>query len=149
AFDHTTGCNSKGYSAYFTRNDAEHPRVYLDGELAYFISYKGKPVLVLSFNVFKPTRKVAPAIYIRQVQALNTTGNRWLYKLPCHYMEHILIRMREAFPYHLIRGDVLGREITKNCKATLKRTEERLKENNYFTENGRAGDQEEVKVFRK
>lgn len=152
AFDHTTGCNSKGYSAYFTRNDTEHPRVYLDGELAYFISYKGKPVLVLSFNVFKPTRKAAPAIYIRQVQALNTTGNRWLYKLPCHYMEHILIRMRGAFPYHqihLIRGDVLGREIIKNYKATLKRTEERLKENNYFTENGRAGDQEEVKVFRK
>jgi hypothetical protein len=153
AFDHTTGSNSKGYSAYFTRNDdAEHHRVYLDGELAYFISYKGKPVLVLSFNVFKPTRKAAPAIYIRQVQMLNTTGNRWLYKLPCHYMEQLLIRMREAFPYnqiYLIRGDALATEIAKNYKATLKRTEERLKQNNYFSENGRANDQEEVRVFRK
>ena len=123
---------------------------YLDGELAYIISFKGKPVLVLSFNVVKPMRESAPAIYIRQIQLLEKTGNRWLYQLPCHYVEHFVIRMREAFSQndiYLIRGDVLGEETAQNYEATLKRIQERLKQNSYFSADGRSDDEQETAQF--
>jgi hypothetical protein len=151
AFDHTRSCNPKGSAAYHRHviGDTRQP-IYLDGELAYIISFKGKPVLVLSFNVVKPTRESAPAIYIRQIQLLEKTGNRWLYQLPCHYVEHFVIRMREAFSkndIYLIRGDVLGEETAQNYEATLQRIKERLKQNSYFSADGRSDDEQETAQF--
>jgi hypothetical protein len=152
SFDHTTGCNPKGYSSYFYDPDnAERPRIYIDGELAFLINFKGKPVMVVSFNVSKPSRNAAPAIYIRQVQLLAKTGNRWLFKLPCPYMEHVIIRMREAFhknDLYLIRGDILGEEIIQNYLRTLKRTVAHLKTGHYFTDNGRQTGENEARQLR-
>ncbi len=98
-------------------------------------------MLVLSFNVSKLTREARPAVFIRQIQMTEASGNRWLYKLPCHYVEHFLIRMREAFSrnnIYLIRGDALGKEITKSYQSSLKMVEARLKANDYYSANGRA-----------
>jgi len=151
AFDHTTGCNPKGYTRNYLKESTDHPRLFIDGELALIVSYKGSPVLVMSFNVSRPTRNAAPAIYIRQIQMMKKTGNRWLFKLPCHYMEFFAMRMRAAFPHNeifLIRGDVLGNEILDGYVKLLQRTEETLKEDRQFSAAYRASEEAEAQHLR-
>jgi hypothetical protein len=58
--------------------------------------------------------------------------------------------MREAFSkndIYLIRGDVLGEETAQNYEATLQRIKERLKQNSYFSADGRSDDEQETAQF--
>ena len=150
--DHTTGCNPKGYTSYFSQpQEKGERRIYADAELSYFISYKGEPVLIISFHVVKGHKQLKPVIAIKQIQMLKKSGNRWLYKLPCHYMEYFLIRMKLAFlntDIHLIKGDALAKEITANYANVLKRSEERIEKGNFFSETGRADEEKEVEALR-
>jgi|TARA_Y100000034_G_scaffold135146_2_gene205896 hypothetical protein len=83
--DVTTGCNARGSSEYHS--------IYIDGPLAYIVYYKGKPALTISFAIVAGGR-----LLINQVQLINKRGNRWLYKLPCHYFNFAIECMGKAFP---------------------------------------------------
>ena len=84
--DVTHGFNQIGDAIY-------HPSIYLDAPLAYIIYYKGKPALTISFAIVAEGR-----LLINQVQLINKKGNRWLYKLPCHYFDFAIECMEKAFP---------------------------------------------------
>ena len=150
--DYSSGCNSKGYTSYFTQETPEgERRVFIDSELAFFIYFKNEPVLVISFHVTKGRRDKKPRICIKQIQLLKKTGNRWLYKLPGHYMEFFLARMKQAFqhnPIHLIRGEVLTKEIRTAYADTLKRATTRLAENTFFSDNGKKETESEIELLK-
>lgn len=75
-----------------TADAVYHSDIYLDGPLAYIIYYKGKPALTISFAIVAGRR-----LLINQVQLTNKRGNRWLYKLPCHYFDFAIECMEKAF----------------------------------------------------
>lgn len=87
--DWTTGYNIRGYS--------EAARIYLDGTFAYLVHYKGEHVMTIGFSFTD-----IGDLYIHQVQLVQAKGNRFLFKLPCHYMEWIVSLMR----YHFIEREV-------------------------------------------
>ena len=81
--DYSTYYNPNGYSQY--------TRTYIDGPLAYMIYHKGKHVLTIGFV---PTTF---GLLITQVQLAQAKGNRWLFKLPCHYLDFAIQQMAEVF----------------------------------------------------
>lgn len=81
--DYSTYYNPNGYSQY--------TRTYIDGPLAYMIYHKGKHVLTIGFV---PTTF---GVVITQVQLKQPKGNRWLFQLPCHYLEFAIQQMAELF----------------------------------------------------
>lgn len=82
--DYATYFNPWGYSKY--------TRTFLDGPFAFLIYYKGKHVLTVAFA---PSTE---GVLITQIQTTQKKGNRWLYKLPCHYVEYVVKCMSNAFP---------------------------------------------------
>ena len=101
--DFTTGCNEIGYSQY--------SRTFLDGTMAFLVHYGDKHVMTIGFSVAKGGK-----ILISQVQLKEKKGNRWLFKLPCFYVEHVLNRMMAAFnqqPCYLMNGKDLALRIRK------------------------------------
>ncbi|AQT06542.1 hypothetical protein [Acetobacter persici] len=107
--DHTTSSNPHGWATYSD--------TYLDGSLAFLIHYKDQHVLTVSFSIASGRR-----LLLRQVQACSPSGNRWLYKLPCHHMDFIIQRMREAFPkmaLHIVSGEDLVNRSLANYQCSL------------------------------
>lgn len=105
--DWATGYNPNGYSV--------HHRLYLDGSFGWVIYRKGEPVLIIGFCVTEY------GVLINQVQLLKKKGNRWLFKLPKPYMEHVIDRMAEAFPGEpllLVDADAAVR-FTMKCYENL------------------------------
>lgn len=100
--DHTTGYNECGYS--------EHSRTFLDGVFGYLVHHRGEHVMTLGFSLMKGRR-----LLLQQVQLKSRRGNRWLFKLPRNYLEHVIDRFAEAFPRHRIHlvdgADVVGKSL--------------------------------------
>jgi len=70
---------------------AHGPYLYLDGALGLLLYYKGEHVLTVGFSVN------TDGVYIAQVQLRQKKGNRFIYKLPDHYMDMVLDMFRRAF----------------------------------------------------
>lgn len=105
--DHTTWFNDRGFSY--------HTRTYLDGVFGYLIRYRGEHVMTIGFSASRERR-----LLINQVQLKRARGNRWLYKLPAHYLDYVVERIGEAFPardgFTLYLTD--GKELANRIKAS-------------------------------
>jgi len=114
--DHTTWFNECGYSKY--------SRTFLDGAFGYLVHYRGRHVMTIGFSVMANRR-----LLIQQVQLKSRRGNRWLFKLPSNYLEHVIDRFRESFPRHRLfvvdGGDVIGKSLS-DYAAGLESAERRL-----------------------
>lgn len=96
--DHSTSFNECGY--------AEHSRTFLDGVFGFLVHHKGRHVMTLGFSVMSGRR-----LLLQQVQLKDRKGNRWLFKLPRNYLEHVVDRFQASFPRHTLFL-VDGRQIT-------------------------------------
>lgn len=67
-------------------------RQYTDGSICFNIVHKGELVLRIGICFGKH------GVFFTQAQLSKKKGNRWLYKLPCHYFKHCIDRVRAAFP---------------------------------------------------
>lgn len=97
--DHTDSINERG-TAVYTRNAPPKP-IWLDGEFGLLVYYKGKHVLTVGFSA------TGAGVLLHQVQLREKKGNRFLYKLPCSYLEHTINCFHAAFhdlPILLIDG---------------------------------------------
>ncbi len=116
--DHTTGYNECGYS--------EHSRTFLDGVFGYLVHYRGEHVMTLGFSVMAGRR-----LLLQQVQTKSRRGNRWLFKLPRNYLEHVVDRFAAAFPRHRIHlvdgADVVGKSL-RQYRAALDEAERHREE---------------------
>lgn len=112
--DHTTSTNESGCG--------EHSRTYLDGVFGYLVHYRGEHVMTLGFSIMEGRR-----VLLQQVQLKSRRGNRWLFRLPRNYLEHVIDRFRDSFPGHglfLVDGhDVIGRSLS-SYRSELARAEE-------------------------
>lgn len=118
--DTSSSYNKKGYSQY--------TRTFLDTELAYVIKHKGKHVLTIGFNIILDEEKT---IHIRQIQCKENKGNRWMYKMPKHYVEYIIDRMFEAYQGYDIYFIKTSTVIKDISDAYINRIEREL---NYYNE---------------
>lgn len=81
---------------------ADLPCTFLDAPFALLVDYKGEHALTVGFV------PCSEGILIKQVQLRQHKGNRFLYKLPKPYVEHVLDVFHRAFPadcIHLVTGD--------------------------------------------
>ncbi len=107
--DYTIGSNDYGYSKF--------TRTYLDGVFAYVVYYKGKHVMTIGFTITGGKR-----ILLQQIQLVEKTGNRFLFKFPKNRLEHILGRFKEYFEgyeVYLIDGNSLLDKITDSYISQL------------------------------
>ncbi len=112
---HTTGCNEWGYTEEKITDWDDRP--WLDAPCGYYVHFKGKPVLMISF-AFAPE-----GILLSQIQLKNKKGNRWLYKLPIHQTEHVVNQMKIAFPdsnIYFVEGTDLCAKILYSYKLAKK-----------------------------
>ena len=84
--DHTTWFHDRGFSY--------HTRTYLDGVFGYLIRYRNQHVMTIGFSASRDRK-----LLINQVQLKRPRGNRWLYKLPAHYLDYVIDRIAVAFPF--------------------------------------------------
>lgn len=139
--DYATYFNPWGYSKY--------TRTFIDGPFAYLIYYKGKHVLTVGFA---PS---ANGVLITQIQMKQKKGNRWLYKLPCHYIEYVVQCMSNMFhdtPLFIADGASLASHIREcyNSRERYKFNDEKYYHvvdvyNREFDQFKRTGEQTEVK----
>ena len=91
---HTRGANEAGMSVH-------EYKLYLDGVFGIVVWYKGEHVLTIGLSL-------APhGVLVSQVQLRQKKGNRFLYKLPKHYLDWCLERLAVAFngtPLWLVEG---------------------------------------------
>lgn len=116
-FDHSTYHNEFGYSKY--------ARVFLDGELAYLIHYKGKPVMTIGFSIAGGRK-----LLLQQVQLRERTGNRFLYKLPRNYLEYVIECLSEHFAgytLYLVDGELLVKRIMRDYENGCEHTRRSVK----------------------
>ncbi len=107
-FDHTDWeCGTEKYARYgkelVAYKDKERAvAIWLDGVFAYHVVRDGKIVLTIGFSLSQK------GVLVSQIQVRGQKkGNRWLYKLGRGLREHVIDRMRAAwpdFPVHLITG---------------------------------------------
>ncbi len=83
---HTVGTSMQGYAHH-----RDLDSVYLDGPFALALLYRGRHVLTVGF------RLVEDGIAVAQIQLREKKGNRWLYKLGCHYVDFCLAILERAF----------------------------------------------------
>jgi hypothetical protein len=88
--DHTTGYNPKGLVLHH-RNWDQGCSLFIDGVFCYIVYRKGKPVMVIGFSFSRE------GVLLQQVQLLQKKGNRWLFKLPKHFFDHVVERFTECF----------------------------------------------------
>lgn len=76
-----------------THGTAEHvePYLYLDASFGVLLYYRGEHVLTCGFALSKE------GVLVAQVQLRQKKGNRWLYKLPAHYVDFMLDVIGDAF----------------------------------------------------
>jgi hypothetical protein len=67
-------------------------RTYLDGCFGFLVGDRGQHVMTIGFS------GSAAGILIAQVQLKQQKGNRWLYRLPCHYLDYTVNQIAAAFP---------------------------------------------------
>lgn len=81
------------YARHFNEcGRSRHANLWLDGPFGYMIYYKGQHVMRIGF---------APSsigLLLTQIQLTKKKGNRWLYQLPCHYVDFVIEAMATAFP---------------------------------------------------
>lgn len=97
--------NSYGYSQY--------ARYFCDGALCYNIVYKGEHVLTIGYSASRY------GILMTQVQMAKKKGNRWLYKLPQHYFDYAIERMRANFSGHQL-WLATGKSMVEHVRFTYK-----------------------------
>ncbi len=80
-------------SSYNEFGPAVHNRkIYLDGVFGLLVHYKGEHVLTVGFSLS------LDGVLVSQVQLRKKKGNRFLYKLPKHYVDVALDCLASAFP---------------------------------------------------
>lgn len=83
---------------------------WLDGDIGLIISFQGEHVMTIGVS---PS---ATGLLVNQIQLLKKQGNRWLYKLPKPYFEHMLERLSlaceaEGIDMYLVKGESLRDQI--------------------------------------
>jgi hypothetical protein len=98
--DYSTHYNPRGY--------AQCSRVFLDGVFGFLVYHGDEHVLTIGFSVVQDDR-----LLVTQIQLVKPKGNRFLYKLPLHYVDYVLARLALAFPHFeifLVDGGSLGKD---------------------------------------
>jgi hypothetical protein len=75
-------------------------------------------VLTIGFSVAQDDR-----LLVTQIQLAKPKGNRFLYKLPLHYVDYVLARFTLAFPHFeilLVDGESLGENELAQYRSGLK-----------------------------
>jgi hypothetical protein len=99
--DYTTGYNPYGYSKF--------SETYIDGIFAFLVYYRGEHVMTIGFSVMENHR-----LLVQQVQLKKVKGNRFLYRLPKHYLEYVLDLFSHVFPrftLYIIDGESLAKRL--------------------------------------
>lgn len=96
----------------YTRQNLEPGQkdLYLDASYGLLLYYKGRHVLTVGFAL---ARK---GVMVAQVQLRHKKGNRFLYQLPCSYMDLALKMLAEAFPndaLYMVMGDCAPTAVRK------------------------------------
>jgi hypothetical protein len=93
-----------------THGSALHDvNLYLDGSFALLLYYKGAHVLTVGFSIARD------GILVAQTQLRQKKGNRFLYKLPFHYLEIALAMLYRAF------GDTLWLVTGESAVAAIRK----------------------------
>lgn len=86
------------YSTWYNPcGNSKHTRTYLDGVFGFLVHWKGQHVMTIGFSIVDGRR-----LLLQQVQAVNPTGNRWMFRLPANRMEFVIDRLMAAFPRHTL-----------------------------------------------
>lgn len=96
----STWFNEYGPSAHL-RGPNPKDNLFLDAPFGLLIYHKGRHVLTIGFALCDR------GVLVAQVQLREKSGNRWLYKLPRHYLDWALDLFAGAFPkdkLHLAGG---------------------------------------------
>ncbi len=115
--DYSTHFNEFGYSKY--------SRTYIDGVFAYLVYYKRRHVMTIGFSIMEKR-----SLLIQQVQSVNRTGNRYLYKLPNNRIEFVIGLFRKNFPgyqLYVIDGNCLVEKTISHYKRALNMAMERCR----------------------
>jgi hypothetical protein len=108
------------YSTYYNpRGYAKCSGVFLDGVFGFLVYYGDEHVLTIGFSVAPNDQ-----LLVTQIQLAKQKGNRFLYKLPLHYVDHVLARLIVAFPHFeifLVDGESLGESELAQYRSGLKR----------------------------
>lgn len=133
--DHSTYHNEKGYSRY--------SRTFLDGSFGYLVHYKKQHVMTIGFSVIK-----GKGILVQQVQLVQRSKNRFLYKLPSNRLEYVIGLFKTAFPDHYLYvadgGDVAERNL-EGYKIALNYAEDRCER--YKTDIKHSKDTESIERY--
>lgn len=106
--------HARGWSEFTGERQSgpEDPKTkpWLDGEIGLIISFAGEHVMTIGVS---PSVK---GLLVNQVQLLKKRGNRWLYKVPKPYFEHMLQRLlvaceAEGIDMYLVKGESLRDQI--------------------------------------
>jgi hypothetical protein len=115
--DYTTHCNPVGYT--------KCSRSYLDGVFGFLVYHGDVHVLTIGFSVASDDR-----LLVTQVQLAKQKGNRFLYKLPHDYVDHVLIQLSLAFrnfEIFLIDGESLGDNLLEQYRNGLRESRHELR----------------------
>jgi hypothetical protein len=108
--DYSTSYNPRGY--------AKCTRVFLDGVFGFLVYHGDEHVLTIGFSVAQDDR-----LLVSQIQLVKPKGNRFLYKLPTHYVDYVLARLTLAFTHFeilLVDGGSLGEDVLAQYRSGLK-----------------------------
>jgi len=115
-------CNMRGWGEYTGRTvdpvTGAVSGTWIDGELAFVVSYGGKHVMTIGVST------TYAGLLVNQVQLKQKKGNRWLYKLPEPYFEYVLKRLLKVCQEHgvalyLVTGDSLAKRIKELYKERV------------------------------
>ncbi|MGG6267118.1 hypothetical protein ACQ4M3_13205 [Leptolyngbya sp. AN03gr2] len=110
--------------SYSTYGRSRLAQIYLDGPISYLIHDQGQHRLTISFALSER------GLMLCQVQLAQPKQNRWLFRLPTHYLDYTIERLQAAFPaipIWLVDGGDLAKAICnsyqgeKPDKATFER----------------------------
>ncbi|MBI4118506.1 MAG: hypothetical protein HY455_03160 [Parcubacteria group bacterium] len=114
------------YTTYFNEfGRGKYSRVYLDGVFAFLVYYKRRHVMTISFSIMEKRQ-----LLIQQVQLINRTGNRWLYRFPRNRLEFVIGLFKKyfsGFGLWVIDGKSLVKKTLADYRRGL-RSAERVRE---------------------
>lgn len=126
------------------RGNSEKHHVYLDGVFAYYVRYRGVHVLTIGFSFTDKGE-----LLLQQVQLVKNKGNRFLYSLPCHYIEWVTELFRSHFSgrdFFIAEGKSLAHVIESAYVSLATRHRDEFKRHRSFLHT-RMSDEEKKYVY--